>query len=89
METEEKKGITRRKFLSNAAVLSSFFIVPRHVLGGKDYTAPSDMITLGFIGTGRQGFSLQKSFFNTGEVKIIGACDVYTEKAASFCAAGK
>ncbi len=71
-ETEEKNHISRRKFLGNAAALSAFFIVPRHVLGGKGFIAPSDMITLGFIGAGRQANSLQRSFLNTGEGKIIG-----------------
>lgn len=75
--------ISRRKFIANTAVLSSFFIVPRYVLG-KGYTPPSDMITLGFIGTGRQGFTLQQAFLRTGEVKILAACDVYRQKVETF-----
>ncbi len=83
-ETSEKSGVSRRKFIENAAALSAFFIVPRFVLGGKGYTAPSDMITLGYIGAGRQAVSLQKSFLNTGEAKIIASCDVYKPKVDSF-----
>lgn len=83
-EIEEKNKISRRKFLGNAAALSAFFIVPRHVLGGKGFIAPSDMITLGFIGAGRQANSLQRSFLNTGEAKIIASCDVYKTKLDSF-----
>jgi predicted dehydrogenase len=81
---EVKPGLSRRKFIANTAALSAFFIVPRFVLGGKGYTAPSDMITLGYIGAGRQGMSLQKSFLNTGEAKIIAGCDVYKSKLDSF-----
>ncbi len=83
-ETIDEKGLSRRKFIGNAAALSTFFIVPRFVLGGKGYTAPSDMINLGFIGLGRQGVFLQKSFLNTGEAKIIAACDVYKKKVDSY-----
>ncbi|MEO6916563.1 MAG: Gfo/Idh/MocA family oxidoreductase [Chitinophagaceae bacterium] len=84
IETNEKNDLTRRKFIGNAAALSAFFIVPRFVLGGKGFTAPSDMITLGCIGAGRQGVSLQKNFLNTGEAKIIAACDVYKAKVDGF-----
>ncbi|MBA4140226.1 MAG: Gfo/Idh/MocA family oxidoreductase [Segetibacter sp.] len=83
-EIEKKNSISRRKFLGNAAALSAFFIVPRHVLGGKGFIAPSDMITLGFIAAGRQAIHLQKSFLNTGEAQIIAACDVYKTKLDSF-----
>jgi predicted dehydrogenase len=83
-ETEAKSRISRRRFLGNAAALSAFFIVPRHVLGGKGFIAPSDMITLGFIGAGRQANSLQRSFLNTGEAKIIASCDVYKAKLDNF-----
>ena len=41
---------SRRKFLKNTALASSLFIVPRHVLGGNDYTAPSDKLNLAGIG---------------------------------------
>lgn len=77
-------AITRRQFMGRAATLSAFFIVPRYVLGGKGYTAPSDMITLGFIGNGRQGLGLQKSFLNTGEAQILATCDVYAAKTKNF-----
>jgi predicted dehydrogenase len=77
---KKNQGVTRRKFLNQAAVLSSIMIVPRFVLGGKNYTAPSDKITLGFIGTGRQGMGLLNNFLNIEEVQVIGASDVYKLK---------
>jgi predicted dehydrogenase len=76
--------INRRKFLEKASVMSAFMIVPRFVLGGNGYTAPSDLITLGFIGTGKQAGGLQGSFFDTNEVKIIAAADVYGAKLQQF-----
>ena len=41
---------SRRKFIKNSALASSLFIIPRHVLGGNGYTAPSDKLNLAGIG---------------------------------------
>ena len=82
-----KKNVTnlsRRKFLNQAAILSSVMIVPRFVLGGKGYTAPSDKITLGFIGTGRQGSGLVNNFLKLDEVQVVAASDVYAAKLKNF-----
>ena len=80
----------RRKFISQAAaVIGGFMIVPRHVLGGKSslgelYRAPSDIINLGFIGTGKQGKGLANSFLGTGEIRITAISEVYKAKAAQM-----
>src|SRR5690242_16542428 len=83
-EKKETGAISRRKFIGNATALSAFIILPRYVLGGKGFLAPSDRITLGFIGTGKQGTGLQRSFLDTGEVQITGASDVYAAKLDNF-----
>jgi hypothetical protein len=46
--------MNRREFLENVAAASAFSIVPRRVLGGKGYRAPSDMIVLAQVGCGTQ-----------------------------------
>ena len=46
--------ITRRTFLGGLAAASAFTIVPRRVLGGAGYVAPSDMILLAQVGCGTQ-----------------------------------
>lgn len=80
----------RREFLTKSSLaIGSFFIVPRHVLGGirpdgSHYVAPSDFINLGFIGTGKQGRGLANSFLSTGEVRIAAISDVYQAKADQF-----
>ncbi|MBU6219820.1 MAG: gfo/Idh/MocA family oxidoreductase, partial [Bacteroidetes bacterium] len=52
----EKKSVARRNFLKyTSASLAAFTIVPRSVLGGKGYTAPSDQLTKGIIGVGGMG----------------------------------
>lgn len=81
---ENKDTISRRKFIGSAAALSAFFIVPRHVLGGTGYLAPSDKITMGWIGAGRQGLGLQKNFLSTGEAQIVAVSEVYKAKAENF-----
>jgi predicted dehydrogenase len=83
-ETGDKNAISRRSFIKKASVISSFMIVPRFVLGGKGYTPPSDLISIGFIGTGKQAFGLKGSFQDTNEVKIIAASDVYGSKLQQF-----
>ncbi|PPL02890.1 Gfo/Idh/MocA family protein [Parapedobacter indicus] len=74
----------RRSFLKQSATLSGIAIVPRFVLGGKGFLAPSDRLTLGFIGTGRQALTLQKNFTATERIKIVGAADVYRSKLEHF-----
>ena len=49
--------MTRRNFLENMAAATAFTIVPRSVLGGHGYTAPSDMVNLAGIGVGARGGS--------------------------------
>lgn len=79
-------SLKRRDFLTQASLaLGSFVIVPRHVLGGKrpdgtPYLSPSDMINLGFIGTGKQGRGLMSSFLSTGEIRITAVSEVYQAK---------
>ena len=53
-----KGGILRRDFLKGAGMsAASFMIVPRHVLGGKGYQAPSDTVNVAGIGVGGMGAS--------------------------------
>ncbi|MGB0393451.1 MAG: twin-arginine translocation signal domain-containing protein, partial [Flavobacteriaceae bacterium] len=48
---------SRRDFLKKSAVASSVFILPRHVLGGTGFTAPSDQMNIAAIGAGGKGRS--------------------------------
>jgi predicted dehydrogenase len=76
------KNITRRNFAGNALKASlAFTIVPRFVLG-KGYTAPSDKITLGFIGTGKQGRGLLNRF--APKAMILAGSDVDSLKLDLF-----
>ncbi|HTF28605.1 MAG TPA: Gfo/Idh/MocA family oxidoreductase, partial [Flavitalea sp.] len=83
---KKNHSVSRRKFLGQAAVISTFMIVPRYVLGGKGYTAPSDKINIGFIGLGRQGNGLSNNFMNIEDVQVVAASDVYAIKRNNFIA---
>jgi len=65
----------RRDFLGTAAGVAAFTIVPRHVLGGQGGVAPSDKITLGYIGTGTQGLREILPLLAAPEIQVISVCD--------------
>lgn len=77
-------GSSRREFLKNSALTAAgFMIVPRHVLGGKGFLAPSDRLTVAAIGAGGKGADDISHFFRTGKVDIGFLCDVDTRSAAN------
>lgn len=85
-KNEAPANNSRRDFIKQSATaLAGFIIVPRHVLGGtrpdgSKYIAPSDMISLGFIGCGKQGRILSNSFLATNEIRILALSEVYNDK---------
>ena len=49
-------AMKRKDFLTRVGLAGAgFSIVPRHVLGGKGFTAPSDTLYIGAIGAGGRG----------------------------------
>ncbi len=63
----------RRAFLKKtAAAAVTISIVPRYVLGGKGYTAPSDQLTKGIIGVGGMG----RGHFGYEGTRLLAVCDV-------------
>lgn len=83
----KENSMNRRNFVGKAATaLAGITILPRYVLGGtrpdgSRYIAPSDIISLGFIGTGKQGKGLINSFLGTNESRIVAISEVYKAKA--------
>ena len=70
------RKINRREFLGSAAAASlAFSLVPREVLGGPGYIAPSDKITLGYIGCGTQGLREMVSLISNPALQIVAVCD--------------
>lgn len=80
-----KNKSSRRDFIKKSAFTAgAITIIPRHVMGGPGYIAPSDKLNFGYIGTGKQSQTLFKSFVNLPEVKIIAASDVDAKKSDRF-----
>ena len=73
---KEKSGKSRRQFLkksvSAVAAVAAFTIVPRHVLGGNGFIAPSDQLTKAIIGVGGMG----RNHIPYEGTKLLAVCDV-------------
>src|ERR1700753_374929 len=76
---------SRRKFLKKALIASAgWYIVPRHVLGGPGYIAPSDKLVIGSIGIGGKGEVDVNYLSGTGKAEIAVLCDVDDRRAANI-----
>jgi len=60
-------------------VATGIAIVPRHVLGGPGFVAPSEKITLAHIGCGSQGHRELPGLLDLPEVQIVAVCDPVKE----------
>jgi predicted dehydrogenase len=84
MEKNLANRESRRRFVKQSLQAGlAFTIVPRFVLG-RGYTAPSDRINLGFIGTGKQGKILLGYFQKNTQTRVLAGCDVDSRKLESF-----
>ncbi len=63
----------RRDFIKkSAAAAFAFTVVPRHVLGGNGFIAPSDQLTKGIIGVGGMG----RGHIPYEGTRVLAVCDV-------------
>ncbi len=76
MKKNTRAGMTstsRRNFIKRSALaLGAFAIVPRHVLGGPGFVAPSDTLTKGIIGVGGMG----RGHIEYEGTRVVAMCDV-------------
>jgi myo-inositol 2-dehydrogenase / D-chiro-inositol 1-dehydrogenase len=76
------RALTRRTFLQRTATAAATaftapLIVPSSVLGGDGAVAPSNRITIGFIGTGRQStYANIPGFLREADAQCVAVCDV-------------
>jgi predicted dehydrogenase len=83
-EQENKSTSNRRDFIKTSAIAAAaFMIVPRHVLGGTGYLAPSDRLLVAGIGVGGKGQSDLDMFYKSGKADIAFLCDVDDRRAAN------
>ncbi len=71
----------RRRFLKRAATASATavgfpYIVPASAYGAGGQTAPSNRITMGFIGMGKMMRGHLGGFLSRGHVHVLAVCDV-------------
>ncbi|MEO9005403.1 MAG: Gfo/Idh/MocA family oxidoreductase [Ginsengibacter sp.] len=72
----DKNFLSRGEFVRmTAATAVGFTILPRYVLGGKNYVAPSDTITLAYIGVGTQGIRELLPMLNVPQIRVVAVCD--------------
>ncbi|HMI05755.1 MAG TPA: Gfo/Idh/MocA family oxidoreductase, partial [Pedobacter sp.] len=70
---EPQQKNTRRDFIKKSAVgVAAFTIVPRYVLGGQGFLAPSDKLTKAVIGVGGMG----RGHFGYEGTQVVAICDV-------------
>ncbi len=79
---KKRTAISRRSFIRRAATAASLAaiapqIVPSSVLGADGHTAPSNRITVGFIGTGSHGIGWNLGpYLRHKDAQVVAACDV-------------
>jgi len=82
---KKSQNDSRREFLKKGLMAAaSFYIIPRHVLGGPGYIAPSDKLTIAGIGAGGKGESDIMNFYGGGRAEIAYLCDVDDRRAAKM-----
>lgn len=75
----QKQTNPRRDFIKKSAIaLAAFTIVPRYVLGGQGFIAPSDKLTKAVIGVGGMG----RNHFAYDGTQVVAICDVDTRHIA-------
>ena len=79
---EDSERFSRREFAPRAATaLAGIMLLPRHVLGGRGYTPPSDKLNIAGVGVGGMGGNYLK---NLESENIVALCDVDSVKAAKI-----
>ncbi|HAV62520.1 MAG TPA: oxidoreductase, partial [Verrucomicrobiales bacterium] len=75
--TLTRRGFLRRTAGAACAAVVAPQIVPSSVLGADGHTAPSNRITVGFIGTGSHGIGWNLGpYLRHKDVQVVAACDV-------------
>jgi predicted dehydrogenase len=80
--TQDSASLSRRQFIKSCSLaVAAFTIVPRYVLGGPGFTAPSDKLNIAAIGAGGKGMVNITNSFNNGTDNIVALCDVDDRQA--------
>lgn len=75
-QNKELKDLSRRKFIKSAAISAAgFTIIPRHVLGGTGFVAPSDKVNVAVVGVGGRGKQNAAELLKLEDVQITAIAD--------------
>src|SRR5260370_37201761 len=80
-----QKQFNRRQFLRtacSATAIAPFVLTSSWAASGQK--GPNDRITMGFIGTGKQGGGLLHNFLNHPDTQVLAVCDVDTTRRDHF-----
>ena len=83
MVTSSTSKTSRRAFLAAGSAAFAFTIVPRHVLGGPKFVAPSERVRVAGIGAGGMGGGDIATHAKNG-AEIVALCDVDETRAAGL-----
>src|SRR5690606_12109972 len=76
------KTINRREFIGGMAAASAFTILPRRVLGGVGFVAPSDRLNVAQIGCGTQGIrQVTTGLAGREDLQFTAVCDPNTDSS--------
>jgi len=68
--------MTRRQFVGTAAATAAAVtVVPRYVLGGAPFVAPSETVNVAVIGCGGQGRTNARALFQQDDARVIAIAD--------------
>ena len=62
----------RRNFLNTSLAMAGIMVIPRHVLGGNGFIAPSDRLNKAIIGVGGMG----RGHIGYEDTRVVAICDV-------------
>ncbi len=65
----------RRRFAAAAAAATAATILPRHVLGGPGFVAPSDTVNVAVIGVGGQGRTNVRALLAEKDCRVVAIAD--------------
>ena len=76
MSRKQTREATRRQFITTtASAVAAATILPRHVLGGPRFVAPSDKVNVAIIGVGGQGRTNLRSLLQQDDCQVIAIAD--------------
>ena len=76
----KRRSVSRREFVKGAAAMAVAgpTIISARALGSDKTPAPSERLTLGFIGIGKQSSGHLDHFSGQASAQVLAVCDVHT-----------